>query len=493
VYTEDVAWYDAVNTIQTGQKQPNALGIRDMSGNVREYTATRDGAHVIVRGGSALSASVPLSASVVMGMGQANDVTGFRIVRQLREIPQADRVLALTPVSGALGVTSIDKPTYTAGIAWTPALTNNRFAGQTAYSAVITIVPKNRVRVSRSDGWTVQDSVTNVWDVQDNKVSVTYAATGLGGAISGLTAPVAGATADTSIDNAGAYTASSVIWSPALDPGNKHRANTAYTAAVTLSATSGNTFAGVGANSFSVPGASSVVTEVHSSTQATVTISYGATDQTVTELNLEIAPLVKTVPQTSLALGAGSDYTNVSVAWSGSTLDSQGRFRPNAAHTATVTVTPKAGKTVYGLPANSFRVNGTKVGVVHAAGSNTFTVSLNTTGTASIDTVLSGLQPVVGAQPITTINQDTYTASVTWDPAIPAGGFQSNTGYVATVTVTPKAGYTLTGVGANSMTATGAMVTHGAGNGATLAVTANLGIGITAPLAHRKHTAGSRK
>ncbi|MBU6145434.1 MAG: SUMF1/EgtB/PvdO family nonheme iron enzyme, partial [Paenibacillaceae bacterium] len=45
--------------------------------------------------------------------------------------------------------------------------------------------------------------------------------------------------------------------------------------------------------------------------------------------------------------------------------------------------------------------------------------------------------------------------------------------YVATVTVTPKAGYTLTGVGANSMTATGAMVTHGAGSGATLAVTAN--------------------
>jgi formylglycine-generating enzyme required for sulfatase activity len=74
------------------------------------------------------------------------------------------------------------------------------------------------------------------------------------------------------------------------------------------------------------------------------------------------------------------------------------------------------------------------------------------------------VEPVVGAQPVRSGDTSTYTATVTWDPVVPVGGtFQSNTGYVATVTVTPKAGYTLTGVGANSMTATGAMVTHGAG------------------------------
>jgi len=67
--------------------------------------------------------------------------------------------------------------------------------------------------------------------------------------------------------------------------------------------------------------------------------------------------------------------------------------------------------------------------------------------------------PVAGATPVTAITATTqYTGTVTW---LPLGTtFAGKTVYTATITLTPKAGYTLTGVAANFFTVDG---THGGG------------------------------
>jgi len=88
-------------------------------------------------------------------------------------------------------------------------------------------------------------------------------------------------------------------------------------------------------------------------------------------------------------------------------------------------------------------------------------------------TAISGVTPpVVGAVPVTAITPTTqYTGTVTWDNGNPAV-FAANTVYTATITLTPTANYTLTGVNANTFTVAGATggVTHSANSGVITAV-----------------------
>ena len=72
--------------------------------------------------------------------------------------------------------------------------------------------------------------------------------------------------------------------------------------------------------------------------------------------------------------------------------------------------------------------------------------------------------PAAGATPVTTITATgQFTGTVTWQPAHAA--FAHGTAYTATVTLTPKAGYTLTGVAANFFTVAGAIATNAANSG----------------------------
>ncbi|MBA7590931.1 hypothetical protein ES708_33075 [subsurface metagenome] len=66
--------------------------------------------------------------------------------------------------------------------------------------------------------------------------------------------------------------------------------------------------------------------------------------------------------------------------------------------------------------------------------------------------------PVTGATPVTAIDETVqYTGAVTWEPAV-VGTFAAVTVYTATITLTPKAGYTLTGVEADFFTVDGEAV-----------------------------------
>jgi len=77
--------------------------------------------------------------------------------------------------------------------------------------------------------------------------------------------------------------------------------------------------------------------------------------------------------------------------------------------------------------------------------------------------------PVAGAAPVAAITETAqYTGTVTWSPA--AATFGYNTAYTATITLTPKAGYTLTGVAANFFTVAGATATNAANSGVITAV-----------------------
>jgi hypothetical protein len=78
--------------------------------------------------------------------------------------------------------------------------------------------------------------------------------------------------------------------------------------------------------------------------------------------------------------------------------------------------------------------------------------------------------PAGGATPVTTITEtDQYTGTVSWDPA--DNPFDYETVYTATITLTAKSGYTLTGVTADFFTLAGATTdTNDADSGVVTAV-----------------------
>ena len=78
--------------------------------------------------------------------------------------------------------------------------------------------------------------------------------------------------------------------------------------------------------------------------------------------------------------------------------------------------------------------------------------------------------PVTDAIPVATITETAqYTGTVTWNPA--HNPFQGSTIYTATITLTAKAGFTLTGVAENFFTVTGATtVTNPANSGVVTAI-----------------------
>ena len=88
----------------------------------------------------------------------------------------------------------------------------------------------------------------------------------------------------------------------------------------------------------------------------------------------------------------------------------------------------------------------------------------STTTGAAVD-----IAPVTGATPVLTIADTTeYTGTIAWSetPVI----FDPNKVYTATITIKPKAGYTLIGVPKDFFTVNGAKATNDAGSGVITAV-----------------------
>jgi uncharacterized repeat protein (TIGR02543 family) len=91
------------------------------------------------------------------------------------------------------------------------------------------------------------------------------------------------------------------------------------------------------------------------------------------------------------------------------------------------------------------------------------------TAVISISEITGVLMPVTGAVPDTIVGETAqYTATISWLPA--DATFKGSTVYTATITITPKPGYTLAGVPANFFTVAGAAATNAADSGAVTAV-----------------------
>ena len=80
--------------------------------------------------------------------------------------------------------------------------------------------------------------------------------------------------------------------------------------------------------------------------------------------------------------------------------------------------------------------------------------------------------PVRDAAPVAAITEtDQYTGIVTWSPEVVGDKFAASTAYTATITLTAKTGYTLTGVAENFFTVAGATaVSNGANSGVITAL-----------------------
>jgi len=77
--------------------------------------------------------------------------------------------------------------------------------------------------------------------------------------------------------------------------------------------------------------------------------------------------------------------------------------------------------------------------------------------------------PVKGVVPDTTVDEtEQYTASIAWEPS--ADVFKGETVYTATITITPKTGYTLSDVSENFFNVAGATSTYNANSGIVTAV-----------------------
>jgi hypothetical protein len=121
-----------------------------------------------------------------------------------------------------------------------------------------------------------------------------------------------------------------------------------------------------------------------------------------------------------------------------------------------------------GVTANFFTVSGATA--TNSADSGVITVVFPATDTLVTTAAIGGVTPpAAGQTPVTAVTETTqYTGTVVWSPNDDL--FDYTTTYTATVTLTPKTGYTLTGVTANFFTVSGATATNSADSGTVTAV-----------------------
>ena len=218
----------------------------------------------------------------------------------------------------------------------------------------------------------------------------------------------------------------------------------------------------------------------------------------------------KPVQPPTPAFVAVTDITGVpTTATAGTALTLTGTVAPATATNKTITWAVKTqgttGATITGSTLNTTAAGTATVTATIANGKTAttpytkdFTITVNAEApepdvTITIAAIQGVTPPVTDATPVSAITEtEQYTGAVAWEPDDTE--FEYGTAYTATITLTPKTGYTLAGVAANFFTVAGtsAPATNAAGSGVITAVfpaTADAIInipeidGITAPVA----------
>ncbi|MDD2584600.1 MAG: hypothetical protein PHE99_06645, partial [Bacteroidales bacterium] len=144
-------------------------------------------------------------------------------------------------------------------------------------------------------------------------------------------------------------------------------------------------------------------------------------------------------------------------------------FLGEKVYTATINLTAKTGFTLTGVTANSFTVAGATA--TNSADSGVVTATFPATAPAVINILDIPVvtAPLTGNAPVSSITETSqYTGLVSWSPA--DNPFLGEKVYTATINLTAKTGFTLTGVTANSFTVAGATATNSADSGVVTAV-----------------------
>ncbi|MEI8095522.1 MAG: SBBP repeat-containing protein [Spirochaetales bacterium] len=149
-------------------------------------------------------------------------------------------------------------------------------------------------------------------------------------------------------------------------------------------------------------------------------------------------------------------------------------FSASTTYTATITLTAKPGFTLTGLTAASFTIPGANT-VTFDPATGVVTAVFPATGATpptviSIAAIPGVTAPALGATPVTAITETAqYTGTVAWS-GTPVS-FSGSTAYTATISLTAKSGYTLTGIAADFFTVASATSdTNSAGSGVVTAV-----------------------
>ena len=277
--------------------------------------------------------------------------------------------------------------------------------------------------------------------LESNAVEFTILPKTINTAITQLTAPVKNEVPQTEIET-DEYTAT-VVWSPEVT--DKFVYNTVYTATITITPKTNYTVKGIAENGYTVSGAQTVTNEADS---ATVTVVYSATEnKNSNEFTQPLAITGWTYGETANTPTAVAKYGTIKYTYSNTADGTYTEEVPTNAGTYYVKATVEETADYSGLESNAVE----------------FTILPKTINTA----ITQLTAPVKNEVPQTEIETDEYIATVVWSPEV-EDKFGYDTIYTATITITPKANYTVKGIAENGYTVSGAETVTNEADSATV-------------------------
>ena len=357
--------------------------------------------------------------------------------------------------------------------------------------------------------------------LESNAVEFTILPKTINTAITQLTAPVKNEVPQTEIET-DEYTAT-VVWSPEVT--DKFVYNTVYTATITITPKANYTVKGIAENGYTVSGAQTVTNEADSATVTAVYSATGSYDTVDTnEFTKPLEIVGWTYGDTPNAPTATAKYGTIKYTYSTAADGEYSEIVPTDAGIYYVKAKVEETDKYTGLESDAVEfVIGKKILTndnITKIADQTYTgeeikpvievkdgdkilvldtdytvayekninasegakvkveiISNNYEGTLeklftilpkTINTAITQLTaPVKNEVPQTEIETDEYTATVVWSPEV-TDKFVYNTVYTATITITPKANYTVKGIAENGYTVSGAQTVTNEADSATI-------------------------
>ena len=356
--------------------------------------------------------------------------------------------------------------------------------------------------------------------LESNAVEFTILPKTINTAITQLTAPVKNEVPQTEIET-DEYTAT-VVWSPEVT--DKFVYNTVYTATITITPKTNYTVKGIAENGYTVSGAETVTNEANSATVTAVYSATGSYDTVDTnEFTKPLEIVGWTYGDTPNAPTAAAKYGTIKYTYSTAADGEYSEIVPTDAGTYYVKATVEETDKYTGLESDAVEFvigkkiltndnitkiadqtytgeeikpvievkDGDKILVLDTdytvayeknikaseeAKAKVEMISNNYKGTLeklftilpkTINSAIILTAPVKNGVPQTEMETNEYTATVAWSPEV-TDKFGYSTVYTATITITPKANYTVKGIAENGYTVSGAQTVTNEADSATI-------------------------